>query len=64
MSTGLVTTLAGSPERRGSVNGVGTAAAFGFPIFVAIDSAGTVALVVRVSNHSLAMALKQSLSHV
>jgi sugar lactone lactonase YvrE len=39
---GVVTTLAGTVGVNGSTNGQGTAASFGFPTGVAVDSAGTV----------------------
>ncbi|MEO6996241.1 MAG: immunoglobulin domain-containing protein, partial [Lacunisphaera sp.] len=41
-SSGIVTTLAGSPGGYGSTNGTGAAASFAMPIGVAVDSSGNV----------------------
>ncbi|MDB6135379.1 MAG: repeat containing protein [Verrucomicrobiales bacterium] len=38
---GVVTTLAGSPDNSGSVDGTGSAARFALPVGVALDGAGT-----------------------
>ena len=46
LTSGLVTTLAGR-NTSGRANGVGTAATFYFPYGVAVDAAGTTAIVVR-----------------
>jgi hypothetical protein len=40
--SGVVTTLAGSPGQYGSSNGTGSAARFGYPAGVAVDSTGNV----------------------
>src|SRR4029079_3196488 len=45
LSTGQTTTLAGSPGAPGDSNGVGTAAHFSSPRGVALDAAGSFALV-------------------
>lgn len=46
ISSGLVTTLAGTAGISGSLNAVGAAARFNAPVGVAVDAAGTFALVV------------------
>ena len=46
LSSGLVSTLAGTSGSVGSANGLGTVARFDQPVGVAMDNAGTVALVV------------------
>ena len=46
LPSGLVTTLAGASGASGSANGLGTAASFRNPTGVAIDTNGTVAIVV------------------
>ena len=46
LSSGLVSTLAGTSGISGSANEVGTAASFFSALGVAIDAAGTVALIV------------------
>ena len=46
LSTGLVSTLAGTVGVTGAVNGLGTSALFNNPLGVAMDVAGTFALVV------------------
>ena len=46
LSTGLVSTLAGTSGASGSANGLGTAASFNYTWGVAMDAAGRVALVV------------------
>ena len=51
-SDGVVTTLAGSPQQSGSVDGTGSAARFGSPSGVAVDSAGVV-YVADTSNHTI-----------
>lgn len=50
VSTGLVTTIAGSPQSCGYRDGVGPNAAFSFPWSVAVDPAGTIAAVVDNGN--------------
>ena len=46
ISSGLVSTLAGTSGASGSADGLGTAASFNTPLGVAMDAAGTVALIV------------------
>lgn len=53
ISSGLVTTFAGVVGVAGHADGVGTTATFSGPYGVALNAAGTVALVVR---HSLRLA--------
>lgn len=46
--TGLVTTLAGSPtQSAGHADGLGSLATFNYPLCVAMDGAGSIAIVVR-----------------
>lgn len=47
----IVSTLAGNPASRaaGHADGVATAASFNQPVGVAMDSTGTIALIVRIS---------------
>ena len=47
LSSGVVSTLAGQAGSTGSTNGVGTNAGFSYPIGIALDAAGTFAVVVR-----------------
>jgi len=51
-ATGAVTTLAGTPDMRGSANGTGAAARFNSPTGVAVDSAGNV-YVADLFNHTI-----------
>jgi hypothetical protein len=59
LTTGLVTTLAGrisgsiGSNNFGNADGIGTAASFNLPWGVAIDSAGTVLVVVRLGSKML-----------
>jgi sugar lactone lactonase YvrE len=53
LSTGQTTPLAGSPGTPGDSNGVGTAAHFSSPRGVALDSAGSFALVADSGNHTI-----------
>ncbi len=46
IASGTVTTLAGAALSTGSTNGMGTAARFFYPLGVAIDAAGAIAIVV------------------
>ena len=46
LTSGLVSTLAGTSGVTGSSNGLGTAAAFNNPLYVSMDAAGTFTLVV------------------
>ena len=61
LTTGVVTTLAGSPGSQGSVSGTGAAARFSLPTGVAIDAAGVVYItdagshVIRRMNTALAV---------
>jgi hypothetical protein len=48
LSSGAVSTLAGTPGVAGSTNGVGSAAAFSLPRGVAWNAANTVALIVSI----------------
>ena len=55
LSSGLVTTLAGNitggsvgSNNQGHADGLGTSASFKFPVGVAVDSTGSVAIIVRV----------------
>jgi sugar lactone lactonase YvrE len=47
---GVVTTLAGTPNRTGSADGIGPAAEFYFPVEVAVDSSGNVFVTNRGDN--------------
>lgn len=47
---GMVTTLAGTAEIEGHADGIGTAATFGFPSDVAVDTAGNVYVTDSVNN--------------
>ena len=47
LSSGVVSTLAGQAGSAGSTNGVGTNARFNNPRGIALDAAGTFAVVVR-----------------
>ena len=47
LSSGVVSTLAGRAGSIGSTNGIGTNAMFNYPRGIALDAAGTVAVVVR-----------------
>ena len=47
LSSGVVSTLAGQAGSTGSTNGIGTNARFNFPRGIALDAAGTFAVVVR-----------------
>ena len=47
LSSGVVSTLAGQAGSPGSTNGIGTNARFTSPIGIALDAAGTFAVVVR-----------------
>ena len=47
LSSGVVSTLAGQARSFGSTNGIGTNARFNFPTGIALDAAGTFAVVVR-----------------
>ena len=47
VSSGIVTTLAGSASNYGSSDGTGTAVRFNYPRGISIDSAGSLALLVR-----------------
>ena len=47
LSSGVVSTLAGQAGSTGSTNGIGTNATFNGPIGIALDAAGTFAVVVR-----------------
>ena len=47
LSSGVVSTLAGQAESTGSTNGVATNARFYQPYGIALDAAGTFAVVVR-----------------
>jgi sugar lactone lactonase YvrE len=53
MTTGAVTTLAGSPGRSGGADGVGAAARFSSPRGVALSGDGALALVADTGNHTL-----------
>ena len=46
ISSGLVSTLAGTSGTSGSANGLGTAASFSSPTHAVMDAAGTFAIVV------------------
>ena len=47
LSSGVVSTLAGQVGSTGSTNGIGTNARFNWPLGIALDAAGTFAVVVR-----------------
>ena len=47
LSSGVVSTLAGQAGSLGSTNGIGTNAKFNYPTGIALDAAGTFAVVVR-----------------
>ena len=47
LSSGVVSTLAGQAGSTGITNGIGTNARFKFPYGIALDAAGTFAVVVR-----------------
>ena len=47
LSSGVVSTLAGQAGSIGSTNGIGTTARFNYPYGIALDAAGTFAVVVR-----------------
>ena len=47
LSSGVVSTLAGQAASSGSANGIGTNARFNIPIGIALNAAGTFAVVVR-----------------
>ena len=47
LSSGVVSTLAGQAGSPGSTNGIGTNARFNNPYGIALDAAGTFAVVVR-----------------
>ena len=47
LSSGVVSTLAGQAGSTGSTNGIGTNARFRYPWGIALDAAGTFAVVVR-----------------
>ena len=47
LSSGVVSTLAGQAGSIGSINGIGTNARFNGPHHIAMDTAGTFAVVVR-----------------
>ncbi len=53
ISTGEVSTLAGSPHNRGYLNGIGTQATFNYPIGVSISPDNTYALVADHDNHAI-----------
>ena len=49
ISSGLVSTFAGQAGITGSTNGIGTNAIMARPVAIALDAAGTFALVVSIS---------------
>ena len=53
LATGSVTTLAGTPNSTGSVDGVGTGACFAFPAGIALSGDGTTVLVADPDNQSI-----------
>ena len=53
VSTGEVTTLAGSPRNAGSANGTGSTARFFHPEAVALSGDGTLALIADTDNHTI-----------
>lgn len=53
LASGSVVTLAGSPTSSGTADGTGTVARFSFPSAIAMDAAGTTALVADTFGHTL-----------